>query len=148
MADRRKQRTPSGKVRALPELVLEKRHKLTPAQRKKLVSLKGTICKWCSQALADGESWIDEHWTPLALGGKNSWDNRFPLHIQCAKEKTRLDQRAIAKAKRTRRKHLGQAPASRNPMPGGRGTGWKVRLTASGRKAEKRRSSISCAAAS
>jgi len=92
---------------------LHKRKPLTTLQRAKLYDAHDGKCWICGLPIAVGDKWRDEHKRPLALGGTNSMDNRAPVHIACARGKDAEDLPAIAKAKRTRAKHVG---AKREPV--------------------------------
>jgi 5-methylcytosine-specific restriction endonuclease McrA len=92
---------------------LHKRKPLTALQRAKLYDAHDGKCWICGLPIAVGDKWRDEHKRPLALGGTNAMDNRAPVHIACAREKDAQDIPAIAKAKRTRAKHVG---AKRGPV--------------------------------
>jgi hypothetical protein len=65
------------------------------------------ICVICKQPIRSGEKWIDEHITPLGLGGSNDTGNRGPAHVKCAETKTGEDIPRIAKAKRSKMAALG-----------------------------------------
>jgi hypothetical protein len=62
----------------------------------------GRCCVICRMACAAfGPTVIWDHRVPLAIGGSNDLDNMDPHHAgPCAKVKTALDMKAIAKAKR------------------------------------------------
>ena len=83
------------------------RKNLTPTQRLKLFEAHKGICGICGAYIRAGERWRDEHLIPLALGGSNDMENRAPVHEKCAEAKDKDDMRAIAKAKRVKRAHLG-----------------------------------------
>ena len=83
------------------------RKPLTPSQRLKLFEAHKGICGICTNQIRSGETWIDEHMRPLALGGTNDLENRRPVHVACAQAKTSDDMAAITKAKRSKRKALG-----------------------------------------
>ena len=51
---------------------------------------------------------IDEHIIPLQLGGSNDLTNRELRCLPCAKEKTRVDRKAVAKAAHIHRRLTGQ----------------------------------------
>lgn len=84
-----------------------KRKPLTPTQRLKLFERHSGKCVLCGLHIRSGESWIDEHIRPLALGGTNDVENRRPVHVSCAAAKTSDDIKQIAKAKRQKRASLG-----------------------------------------
>ena len=86
------------------------RKPLTPTQRLKLFEAHKGICCLCDRKIQAREPWIDEHLTPLGLGGGNEMANRGPAHKDCADEKTHGkggDIATIAKAKRQKMRHLG-----------------------------------------
>ena len=92
------------------------RRRLTAAQRAFLLQRQQHRCAGpCGQspiwAIVEGkviyEPMIDEHVIPLELGGSNDLSNRLLLCVPCAKQKTRADRKAIAKAARIRRREAG-----------------------------------------
>lgn len=83
------------------------RKPLSPRERLKLFESHGGRCVICKQPIRSGEKWIDEHVTPLGLGGSNDMSNRGPAHIKCAEAKTGDDLPRIAKAKRSKMASLG-----------------------------------------
>ena len=95
-------------------ITLHRRKPLTPLQRAKLFDEHGGICCICGCKIQAGEKWIDEHRRALGLLGTNEMTNRGPAHVKCASVKTATeDIPMIAKAKRTRAKHLGCWRSSR-----------------------------------
>ena len=93
------------------------RRRLTAAQRAFLLQRQQHRCAGpCGQspiwAIVEGkviyEPMIDEHVIPLELGGSNDLTNRLLLCVPCAKRKTRVDRKAIAKAARIRRREAGE----------------------------------------
>lgn len=56
------------------------------------------LCRHCSDAGYVTQAEQVDHITPVALGGKNVWDNTQSLCLPCHKAKTADDIRAIRKA--------------------------------------------------
>src|SRR3954466_1680929 len=104
------------------------RKPLTPAQRLRLFEAHRGLCALCGRKIATGERWRDEHMRALGLGGTNDMDNRAPVHIACAAVKDAQDIPAIAKAKRTKRAHLGIREPKGPPIPGSRRSRWKRKM--------------------
>jgi 5-methylcytosine-specific restriction protein A len=106
-------------------LLPEKRKPLTRRQRVDAHDKHGGTCCVCLLPIPPGEPFIDEHIIPLELGGKNDDSNRGIAHYPCAKAKTKLDAKLIAKASRRRAKHLGFKKHGRKipsrPFPSSRG---------------------------
>lgn len=71
---------------------------------------------------AAGLEW--DHIIPLAMHGDDDLSNMQPLCRGCHKAKTKVDKRHIAKGKKQERRELGIKNQSRNPLPGGRDSGW------------------------
>jgi 5-methylcytosine-specific restriction endonuclease McrA len=100
-----------------PELELNEatpRKPLTAGERRLILERQDHACPRCKGSLRieiDGRSMlvpmIDEHIIPLDLGGSNDLSNRELRCVPCAKEKTRADRKAIAKAARIRRRLAG-----------------------------------------
>ena len=93
------------------------RKRLTAAERAALLQRQQDRCAGpCRQSLIwaviDSKPvygpMIDEHVIPLELGGSNDLSNRLLMCVPCAKQKTRADLRAIAKAARIRRREAGE----------------------------------------
>lgn len=82
------------------------RKPLTPRERLAMFEAFGGRCQLCQQMIV-GAKWRDEHMRALGLGGTNKWDNRAPVHIECAEAKNKDDLPRIAKAKRQKQAHLG-----------------------------------------
>lgn len=90
------------------------RKPLTPRERLAMFEAFGGRCQLCQQMIV-GTKWRDEHMRALGLGGTNKWDNRAPVHIECAEAKNKDDLTRIAKAKRQKQAHLG-IKAPRKPI--------------------------------
>jgi len=87
-----------------------KRKTLTARQKVKLHEDQKGICPLCGRPMVPGEKLIDEHLTPLGLGGSNDLGNRALVHATCAYAKTFGDEGDIAKiaeAKRRKARDLG-----------------------------------------
>jgi 5-methylcytosine-specific restriction protein A len=84
-------------------------------------------CEECGTRLQPGRIAFD-HRNPDGLTGSNDLSNCSCLCVTCHREKTRNDVRDIAKAKRRHSGHIG-AKTSRNPLPGGKLSHWKRKLT-------------------
>jgi len=91
----------------MTDVATTKRKPLSPRARLMMFELHRGICVICKQPIRSGEKWIDEHITPLGLGGSNDMSNRGPAHVKCAEAKTGEDIPRIAKAKRSKMAALG-----------------------------------------
>jgi 5-methylcytosine-specific restriction endonuclease McrA len=94
-------------------VIIPPRKSLTRAQRVKMFDSHGGICVICGLKILVGSRWIDEHINPREISGDDSMENRGPAHVFCAKQKTKIDQKTIAKVNRVRAKHLGIRKPSR-----------------------------------
>lgn len=93
-----------------------KRKPLTARQKVKLHEDQKGICPLCERPMVPGEKLIDEHLTPLGLGGSNDLSNRALVHATCAYAKTFGDEGDIAKiaeAKRRKARSLGLTTTKR-----------------------------------
>jgi len=70
-----------------------------------------------------------DHRVPLAIGGEDVESNLEPLCVPCHRLKTKGDVGDIARAKRREAKHLGGRAPSRNPMPGGRASPYRKKIS-------------------
>lgn len=109
-------------------LLPEKRKPLTRRQRTDQHDRKGGTCCVCLLPIAPGEPFIDEHIIPLELGGSNADHNRGIAHYPCAKIKTKLDAKLIAKALRRRAKHIGIKTRKGPAMAGTKRSGLRKRM--------------------
>lgn len=77
------------------------------------------LCMWCDGEVPVAGPEVDyDHRIPLALGGADDETNLAPIHRRpCHKEKTVLDVRMIAKAKRQRRL-IAERRKSKRPIQG------------------------------
>lgn len=98
------------------------RKPLTARQKVKLHEDQKGICPLCDRLMVPGEKLIDEHLTPLGLGGSNDLGNRALVHATCAYAKTfgaEGDIAKIAEAKRRKARSLGLiAPKRKIQSPG------------------------------
>jgi hypothetical protein len=106
-----------------PVDVIPPRAKLTKAQRVWIFDAEKGLCHLCGLPIKHGEPWHAEHPKARAVGGKDSYKDLKPAHIDCHKPKTREDVAVIGKIKRTRAAHLGikrvgpDRPIVSVPMP-------------------------------
>ncbi len=90
----------------------------------------GGLCERCKARLGPGNVEYD-HVLADWLGGEPTLENCEALCRACHRGpggKTAQDVKVIAKAKRVGRSHIGAAPKSRNPLPGGKSSGWRKRM--------------------
>lgn len=93
---------PSGE-----EVQIDKRRAMTPARRARVVARDGEVCRYPECAIAKGLE-VD-HIVCLELGGKDSDENLQLLCYAHHKQKTALDVKMIAKARRLRKDRI-EAP--------------------------------------
>jgi 5-methylcytosine-specific restriction protein A len=84
-------------------------------------------CDECGIRLQPGRIAYD-HVVPDGLTGDPGLNNCAVLCTTCHREKTRGDVGRIAKAKRQHARNIG-AHKSRNPLPGGKHSPWKRKMT-------------------
>lgn len=90
-----------------PPVELEKRKKLSLKAKLQLM-IDHPKCYLCGERLGKIEDTDFDH--PIALGLTGS-NEMLPVHrVPCHKDKTARDKKAIAKAKRIRRKESGDGP--------------------------------------
>lgn len=107
------------------------RRSLSTRDRARIFAAHGGICHFCGGKI-DGtrERWEVSHAIPLALGGADDAGNRRPAHYKCHRDATaKEDIPAIAKAKRREARHIGAKAPSRTPLPFGRASKWKRKLS-------------------
>lgn len=84
------------------------RRSMSPSRRLRIWEAHGGVCCLCGGKI-DGvrEKWTVEHIRALGLGGADDDANCAPAHEDCRRVKDKADVKAIAKAKRTKAKHIG-----------------------------------------
>ncbi len=77
------------------------------------------------------EAWDVEHQIPVALIGAaaETDDNRRPAHRRCHKVKSKVDAGNLARAVRREARHVGARAPSRTPLPCGRRSPWRKKMT-------------------
>lgn len=107
---------------------MKRRHIPTKA-RVELFVAHDCRCHICGHRI-DGarERWDVEHIIPLALGGEDARSNWAPAHVACHREKTKQDAADIGRARRVHARHIGAKAPSRNPLPGGKRSRWKIKI--------------------
>jgi len=106
-----------------------KRRKITAAMRVRIFDAAEGACCICGLAIDPRKQrWIVEHVKPLWLGGSDDADNMAPAHQQCAVDKTAAEAAQRAKTVRVRARHLG-IRRRRRPLPGGRNSPWKKKIS-------------------
>lgn len=103
------------------------RARLSDSDKLALYEAQQGICPLCTREMRTGQKLVDEHLTPLGLGGANALTNRAIVHLACAEVKTHGptgDIARIADAKRVKRKSLGFHTPHR-PMPCGKASPFK-----------------------
>ncbi len=103
------------------------RKPLTTLQRAKLFAQHGGVCCLCGVPIKAVESWIDEHMIPLSQGGGNELENRRPVHVKCARAKTREDARTLSNERQEYARKV-NAKVSKRPMMGSIASGWKRKM--------------------
>lgn len=86
-------------IPARESVTLHPRKPLTKPQRAAMFLAHNGVCCICRKKIT-GPDWIDEHISPLWVGGSNDPENRGPAHIPCAAGKTSIETTARAKVKR------------------------------------------------
>ena len=106
------------------------RLRLTAAERARVFEAARGFCALCRLKIHAGERWEVIHPIALANGGRDvSW-NRAPAHYRCHRTQTStVDAPAIAKGRRQYEKHIGANLPSRRPLPGGKGSKLKKKIS-------------------
>jgi 5-methylcytosine-specific restriction protein A len=98
------------------------------AVRKRVWKRFNECCQMCFRP-TDERGFDLDHAIPLAIGGEDIEDNLRPLCTPCHRLKTKDDVADIAKAKRREAAHLGARAPSRNPLPGGKRSPWRKKVS-------------------
>ena len=116
-------------TRSLPEWIAADDDTPVPDRVRARVFLKfGGICTECGVKIR-AKRWVCDHRTAICNGGENRESNLGPIHESCdRKVKTPADVALKAYDARVRNKHLGITKKSRNPMPGSRASGIKMKI--------------------
>lgn len=106
------------------------RKSLSTKERTRIFLLHGGVCHFCRTKINGvREQWEISHEIPLELGGADDDENRKPAHYRCHRKHTaEVDLPAIAKAKRTRAKHIGAFRRSGRPLAGTKASGIRKRM--------------------
>ena len=86
------------------------------------------FCESCTCMLFLGK-YHYHHEHEDTFGGEPSFENCRVLCVACHDRITRRRAAVIAKSSRVRNKHLGISRKSRNPLPGGRASKWKRKVS-------------------
>lgn len=81
------------------------RKSLTPEQRREILDAQGGLCSLCGLKVSAYEKFEIDHGHALGLLGPDRRDNWFAVHKPCHTKKTKVDKKAIAKAKRLKKQH-------------------------------------------
>jgi len=105
------------------------RTRLSTRDRLRIFEAHHGRCHLCELKIQVGEAWEVSHPIPIQLGGADDDGNRAPAHKKCHAQQTALkDLPAIAKAKRRRAQHVG-AYRSRAPLPCGRRSKYRKKIS-------------------
>ncbi|MFE3838917.1 HNH endonuclease [Pseudogemmobacter sonorensis] len=118
-------------TRTIPEWHGRTDDSAPPARVKaRIVMAQGGICACgCGVKLGvAGEGVEFDHTMALILGGENRETNLRALRRPCHKRKTAHDVAQKSTEARKRGKHLGIAPKSARPLPGGRNSKFKIKI--------------------
>lgn len=99
-----------------------------PRVRLRVLDAHGGICALSGRKIQAGDEWDLDHITALINGGENRESNLQPVLRSAHRKKTSADVKLKAKVDRVRKKHLG-LHKSKNPMPGGRDSKIKKKMT-------------------
>lgn len=86
-------------------------------------------CQICSRKLNSGDKWEVDHQQALCNGGANRESNLQILCEWCHAAKTAKDVSEKARTYAARKRHLGVKSPSRRPMPGGRNSEFKKKIS-------------------
>lgn len=98
-------------------------------ERGRLFTLYKGVCYLCEGKIHTGDAWEIEHQIPWELSRDDSDDNLRLAHVKCHKAKSAVDIGIIRKCQRIEQKHLGMRPRSRTPLPFGKSSGLKRKLS-------------------
>ncbi len=117
--------------RSLPEWIGKTPETSTPPRVKARIREKQDgKCACCGVKLGmAGEGIEFDHITALINGGENRESNIQALRSRCHKVKTRKDVAEKSRVNRKQNKHFGFKPESRTPLPGGRKSKFKKKIT-------------------
>lgn len=104
------------------------RREFSRAVRREVRERSKECCEGCGARLKLGEGEYD-HILPNELGGEPTAENCRLLCVPCHRTKTADDVRRIRKADRQRDKHTGAIKPTSRPMPCGRNSPLKKKIT-------------------
>lgn len=99
---------------------------LPPRVKARIIERQDGICACgCGQPFTAKDPAEFDHVLALILGGENRETNMQGLRPGCHRSKTTADVAVKSRDQRKSKKHLGIAPRSRCPLPGGKASRWK-----------------------
>lgn len=104
------------------------RRSLSPMRRLAIFEAARGICHLCGLRIqAPPDKWEVEHVRPIGLLGEDAEANMAPAHVDCHAVKTKADVASIAKAKRSKARHLGiKKPSTFRKLPSGYRYDWRL----------------------
>ena len=105
------------------------RRSISTRERTALFLAAGGKCAHCGVKIQPGQRWDLDHCRPLELLGKDEPSNWQVLCAPCHRAKTADDVQRIRKAQRSQATHIGAKAPSRNPLPFGRKSRLKKKVS-------------------
>ena len=102
---------------------------IPPRVRLRIFERHGGICALTGRKIMPGDKWALDHVLPLSMGGLHAESNLQPVLEIAHREKTKQDVAALAKARRLAAKHAGIERRRAAPLPGGKRSPWKKKLS-------------------
>lgn len=99
-----------------------------PRVRLRVFERFGGVCQETGRKIQPGDEWDCDHALALVNGGEHRESNLRPVLREAHRVKTAQDVAIKAKADRVRKKHLG-IYESKTPLPGGRKSKWKRKVS-------------------
>ena len=115
--------------RSVPEWIGKTPDSAVPAHvRIRIFERTSGLCHITKRKIRAGEKWQLDHIIPLADGGEHRESNLAPALDWAHREKTSAENKARAKTRAIKAKHFGMVK-SKNPLPGGKQSKWKRKIT-------------------
>lgn len=117
-------------MRSVPEWVGRHDDEAIPPRVKlRLFERANGTCANCTRKIMIGEPWQCDHMTALCNGGKHAEGNLQVLCPNCHGKKTKVDVAQKAETYAARMAHLGFRPTNKRPMPHGKNSATKRKVT-------------------
>ena len=102
--------------------------KIPPRVKQRVFDAYGGRCYLTGREILPGDEWDVDHIIALVNNGPNAESNLAPVLREAHRKKTAEDVAIKSKDRRVRQKFIGVKPNSKRRLPGGRDSGFKIKV--------------------